>query len=67
MTCPECQADVDVSHPIGNVVICPSCLSSLAITGDTLRRARAEDTTVLSDDQIAQLKAQRAAHRKAHV
>ena len=65
LTCPACAAKVEVDPIAEAVTICPVCLSSLALKGKSARRATAEDTTVLSDSQLAQLRKARKQYREA--
>lgn len=56
MICPACSADVD---PIGldiapPLAICPSCEASI-VTSPSLRRATADDTAAITDEQRAAL------------
>lgn len=66
MTCPACAAELPPNVPtVRGVVIAPCCLRSLVIEGEDVRLAVDSDTTVLTDAEIATLKAHRKAARKA--
>lgn len=67
MTCPSCAADLAPEQTVRTLAICPSCLRTVAIDGDTCRLAVDTDTTVLSEAELKKLKAWRAAAREARV
>lgn len=68
MTCPVCQTVTDPApETVAGVTICPACLRSLVLNGDTARIAMASDTTVLSPEQLAALRAMRKQYRQANV
>ena len=65
MTCPFCGKDLPVDPIVNKLVICPICLRSVVIDGDTARLATGADTTGLNDPDLAKLRKARAAARKA--
>lgn len=66
MTCPSCATELPLDlSTVRGVAIAPCCLRSLVIDGEDVRLAVDSDTTVLTDAEIATLKAQRKAARKA--
>ena len=67
ITCPVCGSTAEPAAQVGAILICanPTCGASLVqesgLEGDTVRRATAADTTVLTS---AELQALRSARRR---
>lgn len=65
MTCPACGSLVPPEPILDALTICPTCLSSLVVEGESCRRATAEDTVQLSDAQLATVRKARKWFREA--
>lgn len=65
MSCPACGNLVPPEPILDALTICPSCLSSLVLEGESCRRAVSTDTAVLSEAQLAQLRKARKQYREA--
>lgn len=64
LTCPNCGNLVNDTPLVRNLTVC-ACQASLVIEGGGCRRARAEDTTVLSVEELAVLRKARKKLREA--
>lgn len=65
MLCPACGNLVPPDPILSTLTICPSCLSSLVIEGESCRRAVSTDTAVLDEAQLATLRKARKRYREA--
>lgn len=64
MSCPACGNLVPREPVVDAVGICPSCLASVVLTGEAVRRATAEDTVGLTESQLAKLRTVRKRYRE---
>lgn len=71
LTCPNCQHVVDTETAIDGILICPSCFRTLMAQYDiqrdvtTIALATGRHIDQLNTEQLAALRRQRAALRKA--
>lgn len=56
MTCPACNADLEPTPIVHELLVCQSCGRSLVMEGDTARFATSADLEPLDDAQIKQLR-----------
>jgi hypothetical protein len=61
ITCPSCQQHLEPAVRVANLAICGGCGVSVVVElNGTVRRATAQDTTVLAPSDRAQLTSARA-------